>query len=75
MKDVLYFAPFDLDYPISFNVMEDVGHERRHLVANGLMSAFKKIWVDAWSARMEYILNNILLSLLEYPGFDASWRQ
>lgn len=67
MKDVLYFAPFDLDHPISFNVMEDVGHDRRHLVANGLMSAFKKIWVDAWSARMEYILNNILLSLLEYP--------
>ena len=67
MKDVLYFAPFDLEFPISFNVMEDVGADRRHLVANGLMSAFKKIWVDAWSARMEYILNNILLSLLEYP--------
>lgn len=67
IKDVLYFAPFDLDYPISFNVMEDVGHDKRHLVANGLMSAFKKIWVDAWSARMEYILNNILLALLEYP--------
>ena len=67
IKDVLYFAPFDLDYPISFNVMEDVGYEKRHLVASGLMSAFKKIWVDAWSARMEYILNNVLLSLLEYP--------
>src|SRR4051812_23361587 len=67
IKDVLYFAPFDLDYPVSFNVMEDVGHDKRHLVANGLMSAFKKIWVDAWSARMEYILNNILLALLEYP--------
>ncbi len=67
IKDVLYFAPFDLEYPISFNVMEDVGVEKRHLVANGLMSAFKKIWVDAWSARMEYILNNVLLSLLEYP--------
>lgn len=67
IKDVIYFAPFDLDHPISFNVMEDVGFEKRHLVANGLMSAFKKIWVDAWSARMEYILNNILLSLLEYP--------
>ncbi len=66
-KDVLYFAPFDLDYPISFNVLEDVGADKRHLVANGLMSAFKKIWVDAWSARMEYILNNILLALLEYP--------
>jgi hypothetical protein len=67
IKDVLYFAPFDLDFPVSFNVMEDVGHEKRHLVANGLMSTFKKIWVDAWSARMEYILNNILLALLEYP--------
>ena len=52
IDDVLYFAPFDLTHPISFNVMEDVGYERRHLVANGLMSAFKKIWVDVWSARM-----------------------
>lgn len=67
IKDVIYFAPFDTDYPVSFNVMEDVGPERRHLVASGLMSAFKKIWVDAWSARMEYILNNTLLALLEYP--------
>lgn len=68
IKDVIYFAPFDTDYPISFNVMEDVGADKRHLVANGLMSAFKKIWVDAWSARMEYILNNTILALLEYPG-------
>lgn len=67
IKDVVYFAPFDTEYPISFNVMEDVGVNKRHLVANGLMSAFKKIWVDAWSARMEYILSNILLALLEYP--------
>ena len=68
VKDVIYFAPFDLDNPISFNVMEDVGKDQRHLVVAGLMSAFKKIWVDAWSARMEYILTNILLALLEYPG-------
>lgn len=68
IKDVVYFAPFDMEYPVAFNVMEDVGPDRRHLVANGLMSAFKKIWVDAWSARMEYILNNIMLALLEFPG-------
>jgi hypothetical protein len=66
VKDVIYFAPFDLEYPIAFNVMEDVGKDKRHLVVNGLMSVFKKIWVDAWSARMEYILNNTLLALLEY---------
>ena len=67
IKDVIYFAPHDLDYPLSFNVMEDVGKDQRHLVANGLMASFKKIWPDVWSARMEYILNNIILALLEWP--------
>ncbi len=67
IKDVLYFAPFDMEYPISFNIMEDVGYDKRHLVVSGLMSAFKKIWKDAWSARMEYILSNTLFALLEYP--------
>lgn len=67
VKDVVYFAPFDLEHPISFNVMEDVGPDKRHLVVSGLMSTFKKIWVDAWSARMEYILTNALLALIEYP--------
>ncbi len=68
MKDVMYFAPFDMEHPIAFNIMEDVGAERRHLVVNGLMSVFEKIWEDAWSARMAYILQNTLLALLEYPG-------
>lgn len=67
INDVIYFAPFDLNNPISFNVMEDVGPDKRHLVVSGLMSTFKKIWVDAWSARMEYILTNALLALIEYP--------
>ena len=68
VKDVIYFAPFDLEQPIAFNVMEDVGYDKRHLVVSGLMATFKKIWLDAWSARMEYILSNTLLALLEYPG-------
>ena len=68
IKDVVYFAPFDMEYPVAFNVMEDVGYDKRHLVVSGLLSAFRKIWVDAWSARMEYILSNTLLALLEYPG-------
>lgn len=67
MKDVVYFAPFDMENPIAFNVMEDVGYDKRHLVVSGLMATFKKIWEDAWSARMEYILTNTLLALLEYP--------
>ncbi|QQR64897.1 type IV secretion system DNA-binding domain-containing protein [Candidatus Kaiserbacteria bacterium] len=68
INDVLYFAPFDTEHPVSFNIMEDVGPDKRHLVVSGLMSVFKKIWIDAWSARMEYILQNTLMALLEYPG-------
>ncbi len=68
LKDVIYFNPADTDHPIAFNVMENVKAEHRHLVASGLMSVFKKVWPDVWSARMEYILNNTVLALLEYPG-------
>jgi CxxC-x17-CxxC domain-containing protein len=67
INDVVYFNPSDLDFPISFNIMEDVSPERRQLVVGGLMETFKKIWPDVWSARMEYILNNALLALIEYP--------
>ncbi|MBT3729978.1 type IV secretion system DNA-binding domain-containing protein [bacterium] len=67
VQDVLYFAPFDMEYPVSFNIMENVDADKRHLVANGLMSVFEKIWEDMWSARMAYILNNTILALLEYP--------
>jgi len=68
INDVIYFNPADIDYPIAFNVMEKVDFANRHLVASGLMGVFKKIWPDVWSARMEYILNNTILALLEYPG-------
>ncbi len=69
IKDVVYFAPFDIEHPISFNVMEDVGADKRHLVANGLMSAFKKLFgEESFSDRMQYILQNTILALLEYPN-------
>ena len=57
-----------MEYPIAFNAIEKVDPETRHLVASGLMGVFKKIWPDVWTARMEYILNNTILALLEYPN-------
>ena len=67
INDVIYFDPSDLNFPIAFNIMEKVSIEQRHLIASGLMSVFKKIWPDVWSPRMEYLLNNAILALLEYP--------
>ncbi|MBD3208230.1 MAG: type IV secretion system DNA-binding domain-containing protein [Candidatus Nealsonbacteria bacterium] len=68
INDVVYFNPADLENPIAFNVMEDVGPEYRHFVSSGLLQVFKKIWPDVWSARMEYILANSILGLLENPN-------
>ncbi|MEX2032964.1 MAG: type IV secretion system DNA-binding domain-containing protein [Candidatus Colwellbacteria bacterium] len=68
IDDIIYFNPADTEYPIAFNPLESVAGEHRHLVASGVMGVFKKVWPDVWSARMEYILNNTLLALLEYPG-------
>lgn len=68
IKDVVYFAPFDDARPVGLNVLEKVDTNKRHLVANGLMAAFKKLFKDQFSARMEYILNNIILALMENEG-------
>ena len=68
MKDVVYFNPADTDFHIGFNVLELIDPKYKHLVASGLMGIFTKIWANAWSARMEYILNNCILALLDTPG-------
>lgn len=68
VNDVIYFNPADLDHPIAFNILEAVDTKYKHLVASGLMGVFTKIWANTWSSRMEYILNNTILALLESPG-------
>jgi len=68
INDVIYFNPSDAEFPIAFNILESVDDDKKNLVASGMMGVFKKIWPDVWSARMEYILNNTILALLDYPG-------
>ncbi len=68
INDVIYFNPADQNFPISFNVMEEVAPEFRPLVASGMIGVFQKLWADSWGPRLEYILRNAILALLEYPG-------
>jgi len=65
IKDVVYFNPQDLEFPIAFNVLGDVPENQRHIVSDGLVGVFKKIWADSWGPRLEYILRNTILTLLE----------
>ena len=68
INDVVYFNPADIEYPIAFNVMETVAQEHKHLIASGLVGVFKKLWADSWGPRLEYVLRNAILALLDYPG-------
>jgi CxxC-x17-CxxC domain-containing protein len=68
LNDVIYFNPADDEYHLGFNVLELPDPRYKHLVASGLMGIFTKIWAGVWSARMEYILNNCILALLDTPG-------
>lgn len=68
INETIYFNPSDIDHPIAFNVLEKVDPSLRHLVASGLVGIFKKIWADSWGPRLEYVLRNAILALLEYPG-------
>ena len=68
IKDVIYFNPADTDFHIGFNVLQIDDPKYKHLVASGLMGIFTKIWANAWSSRMEYILSNAILALLDTPG-------
>lgn len=68
INDVVYFNPADTEYPISFNILEISDPKYKHLVSSGLISVFTKIWANVWSARMEYILANCILALLDTPN-------
>lgn len=68
INDVIYFNPADADFPIAFNVMEAVTQEHKHLIVSGLIAVFHKLWADSWGPRLEYLLRNSILALLDYPG-------
>jgi hypothetical protein len=65
--DVLYLNVPDPQQPFGFNPLEGVAPLRRSLAANGIVEALKKLFDDAWGIRLEYILRNALMLLLEQP--------
>ncbi len=66
-SDIIYLDVPDPEQPFGFNPLEGVPPLKRSLAANGIVEALKKIFDDAWGVRLEYILRNALLVLLEQP--------
>jgi len=64
-EDVVYFDPADQEHPIAFNPLDSMPPEQKHLVASGIVGAFKNVWRDSWGARTEYILYAAVAALLD----------
>ena len=62
---LVYFNPGDIEFPVGLNLLANVAPDDRHLVASGIVSAFKSIWRDSWGPRLEYILYNAVSALLD----------
>lgn len=67
INDVVYFDPADELYVTAFNPLQDIPENQQHLVVAGLLAMFKKIWMDSWGPRLEYILRYALFTLFTYP--------
>lgn len=66
-RDVIYFNPADVDYPMAFNPMEVTDPKLKTHTASELIGVLKRMF-ESWGPRLEYILRYSLLALLDYPN-------
>lgn len=67
-NDVILFDAGDQVAPLAYNPLECLQESQRPLVASGVLSTFKKLYGESWGPRLEYILRNALLALVEQSG-------
>ncbi len=68
LLDVVYLDAADPTQPYGYNPLRHVRQDRIALAASGMMEVFAKMWPEAWGVRMEHILRNVLMALLEQPS-------
>lgn len=71
--DLVYFNVPDPNQPYGYNPLKHVAPEHRSLAASGILEALHKLWGEkAWGQRLEYILRNAILAMLDQPSADLT---
>ncbi len=65
---VILFDPADPANSVSYNPLACSSVDQRPLVASAVLTSFKRLFAESWGPRLEHILRNCLLTLLENPG-------
>jgi len=68
INDVVLFDVADTSYPIGFNLLQYETEEEKNRIVSGVVSTFYKLYAHSRWPRLEYILRNVLLSIVEYPN-------
>ncbi|KWV93882.1 type IV secretory system conjugative DNA transfer family protein [Erythrobacter sp. AP23] len=82
---LIHWRVGDPDCPYGYNPISRVPQSLRPLVASGFVETLKKQWQDSWGPRMEHLLRQAVLALLDQPSasmadivrlyIDKSYRQ
>jgi hypothetical protein len=67
INDVAYLDPSDIEYPFHLNPLEVKNPAYKELISSGIVSIFYKLYHLSWGPRLEYILRNTILTLLNVP--------
>ncbi len=65
INDVIVLDPSDPQAVVKLNLFEGGSVVHRELIASGIVAIFQKMYANSWGPRLEYILRNALLTLLE----------
>ncbi len=68
VDDVVFFNPADRAHPVAFNPLEVSDENRKPNVASEVIGVLKRMFGDSWGPRLEHILRNTLLALLDRPS-------
>jgi len=73
INDCCYFNPADPEYVYPLNVLEAKNESQKELVASGVLSIFKKLYgTVSWGPRLEHILRNTVLTLVNTPDSNLT---
>jgi Type IV secretion-system coupling protein DNA-binding domain len=63
-RDVCYFNPADLSYPVAWNPLASVPKDRQARVVDDIVAAFKNLFGKGWGYQTEHILSNTIAVLI-----------
>jgi len=72
IDDVVLIDPSDIEFPVSFNPLLNIGPELKHQVTQGLLEVLERQFGANWTPRLEHVFRFTCLALLDYP--EATMR-